>query len=129
MWGCGGGPGGHRTPPPPPPPPNSTAIYKIMQIYSYFIQAWRIEKHENGNSFFRWGGRAPRVSESTPDIVCFSIPALCLLVGGGVNTAWGGWYTIPAQGLFPGELVALVWKCHLACCYKQHILQPGRRCK
>ena len=40
--GGGGGPGGHMQ---DPPPPNSD-----------FIQAWRIEKHESGNSFLGGGG-------------------------------------------------------------------------
>ena len=45
--------------PPPPPPPHththSTAIYKCRSI-RISLQAWRIEKHENGNSFFGGGG-------------------------------------------------------------------------
>ena len=62
LWGIGlwaahnshgriqGGRGSHRTHPTP------QHSYIQMEIYSDFIQAWRIEKHENGNSFFGGGG-------------------------------------------------------------------------
>ena len=69
LWGIGlwaahnshgriqGGRGSHRTHPTP------QHSYIQMEIYSDFIQAWRIEKHENGNSFLGGGGGRKGVSE------------------------------------------------------------------
>ena len=50
-----GGPGGH---PPSPLPPTHTHTHSTAIIRGYvdFIQAWRIEKHESGNSCGGGGG-------------------------------------------------------------------------
>ena len=42
--------------------PHSTALF--IWIYTDFIQAWRIENHGNGNSFFLGGGDVRESSAS-----------------------------------------------------------------